>query len=166
MKKLIVASLALSLMGGAVMAQTSPQPSSPSTPPSATTAPSTMSTPSTPPAPSAASVSAQTMSTPPAQSTTVTNWYKQTVYDPANATVGQVMDVLLQPDGSVAALIVGVGGFLGMGEHSVAVPFSAVKHTMRDGKTYLTMDMTKEALKSAPGLRYDNATTTWVPDTK
>ena len=61
-------------------------------------------------------------------------------------------------------LIVGVGGFLGAGEKDVAVPFSAVKQTTKNNKTYLTMDTTKDALKSAPGFKYDRDTTAWVPD--
>ena len=108
----------------------------------------------------------QIMSSVPAQSVTVTDWYKQSVYDPANSKIGEIMDVLLSADGKVNALIIGVGGFLGMGEKDVAVPFSAVKHTLRDGKVYLTLDTTKDALKAAPGLKYDRATTTWIPDTK
>ena len=108
----------------------------------------------------------QIMSSVPAQSVTVTDWYKQSVYDPSNSKIGEIMDVLLSKDGEVNALIIGVGGFLGMGEKDVAVPFSAVKHATRDGKVYLTLDTTKDALKAAPGLKYDRNTTTWVPDTK
>ena len=106
------------------------------------------------------------MNSVPAQSVTVTDWYKQSVYDPSNSKIGEIMDVLLSSDGKVNALIVGVGGFLGMGEKDVAVPFSAIKHTTRDGKVYLTLDTTKDALKAAPGLRFDRSTTTWVPDKK
>jgi sporulation protein YlmC with PRC-barrel domain len=69
---------------------------------------------------------------------TVTDWYKQSVYDPSNSKIGEIMDVLLSSDGKVNALIVGVGGFLGMGEKDVAVPFSAVKHETRDGKVYFS----------------------------
>jgi sporulation protein YlmC with PRC-barrel domain len=108
----------------------------------------------------------QPMTALPAQSVTVTDWYKQSVYDPSNSKIGEIMDVLVSPDGKVNALIVGVGGFLGMGEKDVAVPFNAVKHTTRDGKVYLTLDTTKDALKAAPGLKYDRSTTAWVPDTK
>ena len=97
---------------------------------------------------------------------TVTDWYKQSVYDPSNSKIGDISDVLLSADGKVNALIIGVGGFLGMGEKDVAVPFSAVKHATRDGKVYLTLDTTKDALKAAPGLKYDRSTTTWVPETK
>ena len=49
----------------------------------------------------------------------------------------------------------GVGGFLGIAEKDVAVPFDAVKRTTKDGKIYLTLDTTKDALKGAPGFRYD-----------
>ncbi|MGA8321107.1 MAG: PRC-barrel domain-containing protein [Xanthobacteraceae bacterium] len=72
--------------------------------------------------------------------------------------------MLVSDGGQVTALIVGVGGFLGAGEKDVAVPFKAVKQTMKDNKIYLTMDTTKDALKSAPGFKYDRDTTAWVPD--
>jgi sporulation protein YlmC with PRC-barrel domain len=109
---------------------------------------------------------AQIMSSVPAQSVTVTDWYKQSVYDPSNSKIGEIKDVLLSKDGKVSALVTGVGGFLGMGEKDVAVPFDAVKHTVKDGKAYLTLDTTKDALKAAPGLKYDRHTTTWVPEGK
>ena len=101
----------------------------------------------------------------PANSFTVTDWYKQSVYDPKDAKIGQIMDVLVDKSGKVTSFIVGVGGFLGAGEKDVAVPFSAVKHTLKDKKIYLTMDTTKDALKSAPGFKYDKEKTSWVPDT-
>jgi sporulation protein YlmC with PRC-barrel domain len=100
----------------------------------------------------------------PPSSLTVTDWYKQSVYDPNNNKVGEIVDVLVSSDGKVNALIVGVGGFLGAGEKDVAVNFTAVKKTMKNDKIYLTMNTTKDALKSAPGFRYDSNQTTWVPD--
>ena len=105
------------------------------------------------------------MSSLPAKSMTVTNWYKQNVYDPNDSKIGDVKDVLVSGDGMVSALIVSVGGFLGMGEKDVAVPFSSVKQKMKDGKSYLTLDTTKDALKSAPGFKYDNSTMMWSPAT-
>jgi sporulation protein YlmC with PRC-barrel domain len=95
---------------------------------------------------------------------TVTDWYKQTVYDPSDAKIGEIMDVLVTPEGNINALIVGVGGFLGAGEKDVAVPFNAIKHTNKNGKIYLTMNTTKDALKAAPGFKYDKNTTKWVAD--
>jgi sporulation protein YlmC with PRC-barrel domain len=101
----------------------------------------------------------------PPSAQTVTDWYKQSVYDPNNTKIGEIMDVLVAPDGKIDTLIVGVGGFLGAGEKDVAVNFEAVKKTTKDNSTYLTMNMTKDALKSAPGFKYDREKTTWVPDT-
>jgi hypothetical protein len=104
------------------------------------------------------------MSSVPSSSLTVTDWYKQDVYDPSNAKIGEIMDLLVAKDGQVQAAIVGVGGFLGAGEKDVAVSFHSIKKTMKDDKVYLTLDTTKDALKKAPGFKYDSTKTTWVPD--
>lgn len=60
-------------------------------------------------------------------------------------------------------MIVGVGGFLGMDKKDVAVPFNALQATMKNDKWYLTVNTTKDALKAAPGFKYDNTKTGWVP---
>jgi len=108
---------------------------------------------------------ADVMTTVPSSSLTVTDWYKQDVYDQSNTKIGQIMDVLVGQDGQVSALIVGVGGFLGAGEKDVAVSFNTVKATKKDNKIYLMMNTTKDALKAAPGFKYDRDKTAWVPDT-
>jgi sporulation protein YlmC with PRC-barrel domain len=100
----------------------------------------------------------------PPNSGTVTNYYKQNVYDARDSKIGDIKDVLVDRDGRVTAFIIAAGGFLGMGEHDVAVPFNAVKGTQKDGKWYLTMNASKDTLKAAPGFRYDSAKTTWVPE--
>ena len=57
------------------------------------------------------------------------------------------------------------GGFLGIGEKDVAVPFKAVRTTTKnDNKWYLVMNSTKDALKSAKGFKYDRNAMTWVPE--
>jgi sporulation protein YlmC with PRC-barrel domain len=94
---------------------------------------------------------------------TVTNWYKQNVYDPSEQIIGEISDVLVDKDGKISAFIVSVGGFLGMGEKHVAVPFNAVHGTQRNGKWWLTMNATKDTLKNAAGYRYDRTKTTWEP---
>jgi sporulation protein YlmC with PRC-barrel domain len=112
---------------------------------------------------SSGAFAAQLMSSVPSSSLTVTNWYKQTVYDPSNNKIGEIGDVLVGPNGEVNAVIIGVGGFLGAGEKDVAVNFNSIKKTMKDNKVYLTMDTTKDALKNAPGFKYDSNKTSWVP---
>jgi len=96
---------------------------------------------------------------------TVTHWYKQNVYDPSDNKIGEIMDVLVDRGGKATALIVGVGGFLGMGEKDVAVPFDAVHVTTKDNnKYYLVMNATKDALKGAKGFKYDRNAMTWTPE--
>jgi sporulation protein YlmC with PRC-barrel domain len=68
----------------------------------------------------------------PANSYTMTDWYKQSVYDPKDAKIGEIMDVLVDKSGKVTSFIVGVGGFLGAGEKDVSVPFDVVVVLGRD----------------------------------
>jgi sporulation protein YlmC with PRC-barrel domain len=49
------------------------------------------------------------------------------VYNEANEKIGDVNDVILDKSGKAEKVILGVGGFLGMGEHLVAVPFDKIK---------------------------------------
>jgi hypothetical protein len=109
---------------------------------------------------------------PPAAKTTGTPWYSHQVDDvraskligtrvvnAANETVGDVNEVVLTKDGKVAAVILGVGGFLGMGEREVAISFSAIKMSRdQSNNLILTVNATKEILKDAPAWRWpDNA---------
>lgn len=107
----------------------------------------------------------EAMTSVPSSSVTVTDWYKQPVYDKSDSKIGSVSDVLVSPNGQVSAVILGVGGVVGS-DKDVAVPFNSIKKTTKDNKTYLTMDTTQDALKSAPGFKYDSNSTTWVPDNK
>ena len=78
---------------------------------------------------------AQILASIPANSVTITHWYKQNVYDPSDNKIGEIMDVLVDRAGKATALIIGVGGFLGMGEKDVAVPFDAVQVASKDNAT-------------------------------
>ena len=98
--------------------------------------------------------------------TTVTNFYKHNIYDPSDNKIGDVDDVLIDKEGRVTAMIIGVGGFLGMGEKDVAAPFSSVRAWEKNDKWYLVLNTTKEALKTAPGFTYDKTKTAWVPTAK
>src|ERR1700758_4110489 len=93
------------------------------------------------------------------EAVTVTDYYKQNVYDPSDKKIGEIKDVLIGSDGKVAAFIVEVGGFIGAGAKDVAVPFSDVKGTKKNDKWYLTMNADKDELKNAPGMTYDRSTT-------
>jgi sporulation protein YlmC with PRC-barrel domain len=129
------------------------------------------------PAPAAAAAS---------DSMSVTAYYKQNVYDNDNNKIGQIGDVLIGKDGKIENLVIGAGGFLGMGKHDVLVPFSSVKmvredqtprndskaknrdrdRSNRDARNdyRLVMNTTKDALKNQPGYKYDRTAMTWVRD--
>ncbi len=109
---------------------------------------------------------AETLSSLPSDSWTITNYYKQDVYDKGQNTVGKIDDVLTDKSGKITALMVGVGGFLGVGEKDVALPFAAVHTEKKNNKWYLTVAETKDTLKNAAGYKYDSSTTTWVPANK
>jgi sporulation protein YlmC with PRC-barrel domain len=111
-------------------------------------------------------LAAETLSTIPPNSWTVSNYYKQDVYDKGQNKVGKIDDVLVDKSGKITALIVGVGGFLGAGEKDVALPFSAITSEKKNDKWWLTLDETKDSLKNAAGYKYDSTTTTWSPDKK
>ena len=85
---------------------------------------------------------------------------------PKDNKIGDINDLLLDKEGKVSAVILGVGGFLGAGEKNVAVPFNALKLTEKNGKRYLVMDTTKEALNSAPGYTFDRTKKEWIPAKK
>jgi len=49
------------------------------------------------------------------------------VYNDSNESLGSINDLLTDKSGNIKAVVIGVGGFLGVGEHLVAVPFDKVK---------------------------------------
>ena len=149
--KLVSAGALALLMSTAAMAQSTP----PTSPPPTRMAPA---------AQPATGAGMKIMNSLPADATTVTNFYKQSVYDPSDNKIGDVADLLVDKEGKVEAAMLGVGGFLGVGEKNVAIPFSEMRMTTKNNKAYLVVNTTKDALKAAPGFKYDRDKTTWVPD--
>lgn len=78
----------------------------------------------------------------------------QTVYNGAAddaATIGEVTDLVLSPDGNAVAAIIGVGGFLGVGQKDVAVSLDQLAWVKRhDNKRWLVVASSKEELSGAP----------------
>jgi sporulation protein YlmC with PRC-barrel domain len=75
------------------------------------------------------------------------------VRNPQDEEIGEVDDLVITQDGQVHAII-SVGGFLGMGEHLVAVPYNELQPGP-EGEDYLTYSATKEQLKSQPEFKYE-----------
>ena len=113
--------------------------------------------------PASAAPPEQTITSLPSGPLPISDYYNQSVYDPQDNKIGDVKDLLVSKNGNIDAAIIGVGGFLGVGEKNVAVPFNALKLTDKNGKRYLVLNTTKEALKSAPGYTFDRSAYQWVP---
>lgn len=110
--------------------------------------------------------STEFVTTVPADALSISTYYNEDVYDNQNNKIGDVNDILLDKDGRVSTVIIGVGGFLGIGEKDVAVPFNALKVAEKGGDRYLVINTSKEALEKAPGYIYDKTKGVWVPATK
>ena len=67
------------------------------------------------------------------------------VYNPQNEKIGDINEILLAPAGQVAGVIVGVGGFLGMGEHDVLVKMDQIKFVNEPVRTSAAAPATRPA---------------------
>ena len=75
----------------------------------------------------------------------------KSVKNASNEAVGDINDLRIDASGKIASVIIGVGGFLGMGEKDVALPYDQLAFTRdADGKLLVTAKVTKESLQSAP----------------
>lgn len=69
-------------------------------------------------------------------------------------TIGEVASVFLDPNGRVQDVIVSIGGFLGMGERDVAIPWNEVRVDAADGGVVTTLS--EDELRALPEYQYRN----------
>lgn len=76
----------------------------------------------------------------------------QSVYNSADESIGSINDLIMEKDGGITAAVIGVGGFLGIGEKWVAVPFEkiAITQVPDSDDVKLTTTETTESLQAAP----------------
>jgi sporulation protein YlmC with PRC-barrel domain len=100
------------------------------------------------------------------------------VYNSSNEKVGSIDDLLTDKNGTVKGVVIGVGGFLGMGEHLVAIPFDKIKFVDEPVATAAASDATsppRPASTTTTGAASSTTTTTtttttssskseWYPD--
>ncbi len=75
------------------------------------------------------------------------------IYNANNESIGDVNNLILEENGGIVAAVVGVGGFLGIGEKDVALPMSKIsmaRDAENNNDVRLTTTETAEALQSAP----------------
>jgi hypothetical protein len=92
---------------------------------------------------SASSSSASSSNQPQQNASTMNLWQGSkliglNVYDQQNEKIGDIKELLLDKDGKVAQVAIGVGGFLGMGEHDVAVKWADLKFSDEPVKSSTT----------------------------
>lgn len=75
----------------------------------------------------------------------------KSVYNENDEKVGDVKDLVMSSDGKVTHVVLGVGGFIGVGEHPVAIPFDEINTT---GDKLTLRGYTKEKLKEMPAYEY------------
>ncbi|MBR0791932.1 PRC-barrel domain-containing protein [Bradyrhizobium manausense] len=98
------------------------------------------------------------------------------VYNEANENIGSINDLLMDKSGNVKIAVIGVGGFLGMGEHLVAVPYEKLKFvneavastttTTRPATTTTTgaATGTEKTTTTAPATTTKSSSSKWYPD--
>jgi hypothetical protein len=75
----------------------------------------------------------------------------KTVFNENNEKVGRIDDLIVAPTGELSFVIVGAGGFVGVGRHDVAVPVQQMQ--LQDGK-FVLPGATKAAVKALPKFEY------------
>ena len=139
---------------GAPATQTAP--ADPAAPPKVPDATAPMYNAAQAPAPAATADTAQAsggyLTEQAADQISANTYIGQSVYTGQNESIGEVNDLIMKKDGGLVAAIIGVGGFLGIGEKDVAVPMDkiTVAQNTQDGTVKLTTSETAETLKAAP----------------
>jgi hypothetical protein len=82
------------------------------------------------------------------------------VYNDNNESLGSINDLLTDNTGNIKAVVIGVGGFLGVGEHLVAIPFDKIKF-VNEPVAYTGV----AGAPNAPGSRPASSTTTGAAGT-
>ena len=77
-----------------------------------------------------------------------------TVYDSSDQKIGSIGDLIVERDGKVSDVVIGVGGFLGGGDKNVAVKMADLKRGKDD---HLVFSTTKDALKQMAGYDLNHA---------
>ena len=75
----------------------------------------------------------------------------KTVYNDADQKIGKVDDLIISLDKRLSYVIIGAGGFIGLGRHDVAIPVTKIED--RDGKLVMS-GATKDTIKSMPAFQY------------
>lgn len=84
----------------------------------------------------------------------------QPVHNTTGETVGDINDLVFDRQGRINTVVIGVGGFLGMGEKNVGVSFDSLSFKVgNNGERVVVVAVSKEALVNAPEFKATEKTT-------
>ncbi|MCK1625904.1 PRC-barrel domain-containing protein [Bradyrhizobium sp. 160] len=88
------------------------------------------------------------------------------VYNEANEKLGDINELLVDKSGKINAVVIGIGGFLGMGEHDIAVSMDKLKFVEEPVRTSSTSTSTTSRDTTTTGAASTSTTNRndWVPD--
>ena len=129
---------------------------------------------SNPPAPMSAPAATTTTTTTTAPAARSGMWRSSkliglNVYNEQNEKLGDINEILLDHSGKVDGVVIGVGGFLGMGEHDIKVEMSKLKFVDEPVRTSSTTTTTTRPANTTTGAATATTTTRsndkkWYPD--
>lgn len=142
---------ALALAASPVLAQSTSPGTSPSTSPNTTPAQRPAVT-----SPASPSGSAQWYAVQP-DDMRASRMMGTTVRNSAGESVGDVNEIIIDKSGKVAAVVVGVGGFLGIGEREVALGYNQIQSRVDSGgNLVITTTVSRDELRTAPAIQRNN----------
>jgi sporulation protein YlmC with PRC-barrel domain len=86
------------------------------------------------------------------------NYIGKPVVNASGEKIGDVNDLIFDKSGKISTVVVGIGGFLGMGEKNVGMGYETLTYTDKDGQRTIMVPLTKEALMAAPDYVYTEKT--------
>lgn len=175
-KRLLLTACAFGALTSLAVAQSTPPTTPPTTPPPASTQPMTTSPGSAPmttaPGASGSGQAAQpgiravdpttvamTFYTVQAADMLASSLMDLDVHNLQNEEIGEIEDLIIDNGKTIRAVIISVGGFLGIGERTVAVQPSSVVITREGtgaGNLKAVVNTTREDLKKAPEFKFEN----------
>ncbi|MDP3898296.1 MAG: PRC-barrel domain-containing protein [Mesorhizobium sp.] len=141
-RKLLATTAILTIVSTGAFAQATTNEPVQATPPAATET-----------APAATAGSPVAEATVTGEGNLASNIIGETVYNGTGddaSNVGDVNDLVISANGQVEAIVIGVGGFLGIGEKNVAVDYSAIDWAERNGDRWIVIGATADQLKELP----------------
>ena len=154
--KLIIGGLLASVVLAPAFAQSNPPAPATTPPKAAVTAPAPS---ATAPAPAAQAQSGQWRAS---------KLVGLNVYNEQNEKLGDISEILLDKSGKVAGVVIGVGGFLGMGQHDIMVDMAKLKFVDEPVKSATTTTSTTTGAANRPAAATTTTTRAndkkWYPD--